>query len=233
MKTALIFCAGSAERYEGGTRKQLVVPEPEEDGNGEILLIRTVRQLDKRKVRVVVVANKDFPNDYAARLDPGDKSRFWVETALATRTEWPDTTGLMMMLGDVWYSNELMDEMVRHAGTNELRFFGRQDASPLTGCGAGEVWGITCDPRKYPALLEGLEAALEDAEEGDAGRPGYMIGSPWQPYRHLIGVPLGQHCIGGCGLWQEWSDWTEDFDTVEDLTMWRARRARRWVGGGL
>ena len=232
MKTALIFCAGSAERYEGETRKQLVVPEPEESGT--VLLIRTIEQLSDRGCRVVVVANKDFRLPCAvASLDPGPKSRWWVETALATRVEWPDTTGLMMMLGDVWYSDELVDEMVRHAGTNELRFFGRQDASPLTGCGAGEVWGITCDPRKYPALLEGLEAALEDAEAGDAGRPGYMIGSPWQPYRHLIGVPLGQHCIGGCGLWQEWSDWTEDFDRVSDLEMWRARRKRRWVGGGL
>ena len=233
MRTALIFCAGSGERYDGETRKQLVVPEPDEFGLGEVLLQRTIRMLDAIGVRVVVVANHDFPWDIpTASMDPGDGSRFWVETALATRTEWPDTTGLMMMLGDVWYSNELIDDMVKAADTDALHFFGRQDASPLTGGTAGEIWGITCAPRKYAVLIEALEASLEDALE-NPDRPAWQVGSPWQPYRHLIGVPLTSHAISGCDLWREHSDWSEDFDKVSDLEMWRQRRARRWVGGGL
>jgi len=240
VKTALITAGGRGTRFKeesGGIRKQLCTPEPDE--NDEVLLDRIIRQCIERGIKPVLLVNHNDPiveHNFVQSVEikedhEGCKS--WVESLNASQDLWPDEGCLLVLLGDVWYSDDLFDRMEALADQEVIRFFGRQSGSGLTGSGAGEVWSITCAQQKYQLLRDGMEEALDDAlaDPVGPGRPSWMVGSPWQVYRSIVGVPLNVHAIGFCPTWVEWEDWTEDFDEWEQLVTWRKQRARRWVGG--
>lgn len=232
MKRALIFAAGSGKRWPSETPKQLVEVE------GEIVIDRTIRQLKERGVDCWVVTRDP-------RLErPGTKAftptlcRWLVETILATKEIWRDD--MILLLGDVWFSDRCINKMVEAKGTH---WFGRQDVSYLSN-GPSEVWGCTWNADDCEDFVESMEVELQRCIELDKKAPvrldkeafnleEHLRGSLWQPYRYLAGVPIDSHRFDTSGLWVEVHDWTDDFDTPEHFAQWKARFRNRWIVQGM
>ena len=219
----IITCAGPAVRWGKGqdTPKQLALVD------GIPVLDRTIRQCIDRGAKPIVVANAPiFEREGAELFKPAD-SRCWCDTALATESLWQGQT--VMIFGDVFFTEPAIDECLSLTG---LRAFGRVKPSVLTG-GPSEIFGISWGERDNSTVKAALQAgkAHSDADPGKKyDSIGTPMGSPWQPYRHLIGCNLEDHKVDK-EMWVERNDWTDDFDTPERYTEWVYRYERRFVRG--
>ena len=224
------MCGGVGERWSGDGPKQLA------EVDGEILLERTVRQLRERDVEAFSIVTREGVDIGASRRCwevwedvclPLGRRVIFSDGVLSDAFGWRDGTYLWQscLLGDVWYSDEAMDAICAAHG---LHVFGRRGGSRLTGCEWGECFAATWNADTIDAWEEALHASskharlLSPAQRDEGGSP---IGSLWQVYRHIIGVPLHEHVIAiDDPTWVEIDDWTDDFDSVEDLERWRRNR---------
>lgn len=223
---ALIFCAGEAERWRHpeGVGKHWV------EIDGEPLLVRTLRQLKSRAIDPVVVCRAGFKvpvgEECFQLVGPVDTL---CADILRTEPLWTDRT--WVLLGDVFFTDELLDQMLDYQ--QGLHFFGRFGASPRTG-GPGEVFSFAWDGPNG-RLVEALQVAVADAAKLPPGLPSYEYASLWQPYRWLAGGHMHQHTQhvhwNDKGIWVEQPhlDWSDDFDSYDRFQRFEKRYASRSV----
>jgi hypothetical protein len=219
-KRALIFCAGDAVRWKRATHKQLVGVD------GERLLDRIVRQCRRRNIPAVVVCKPEHQDVFrvdGAELYTATDSQYWCNTLLTTAPTW-GADQRIGLLGDVWYSEECFDVCCQAEG---LHWVGRAGASPVVENWPGEVWAVTWGKADAPLLIEACVAALENAELLPPDLPSYMYACPWQPYRHVIGLPWLQchFVLLNNPTWIEVADLTEDMDTEQKYFDYLEARA--------
>jgi hypothetical protein len=215
-RSVFITCKHGSRRWKGEGVKQL---QPV-DG-GELCLHRIVRQIRERGVAPTIIGTHDMYRCDDAKYLQSEREWTWTRAVLHAVPMWRGQVAVL--LGDVFFEDEHIDYILAE---RDWAWFGRQHASPLTGCGCGEVFAVAWDAERHSDMIG---AALRVGEQDAEDNPGALAGSPWQPYRHLIGVPLKQHTVKA--NWRECGGWTEDFDTVEDHERWTFRRQRRFVIG--
>ena len=142
-----------------------------------------------------------------------ERTRTLFESRGIIVDEEPDpSTGVVYLFGPVFYSERLSREVSEATG---LRFFGRQEASPLTGVGPRIFAVVSTSPDQTRALNEALNSHGSWPER------------LWTAYRALSGRIPG--AIDREGIFAEihdWSEWIEDAKAAENFEK---RRARRWV----
>jgi hypothetical protein len=229
-RRALIFCAGPGVRWTGHTRKQLV------EVDGERLLDRMVRQCNERNVPAVVVIKPGDEELFAIKgaeqfVQPSDSEGRWCQTALWTKDLWGKNQQTIGLLGDVWYSDECFSVCCQAEG---LRWVGRAGPSPVVENWPGEVWATTWHTRDAPRFEEACHASLANAEQLPPDLPSYFYASPWQPYRHAIGLPWLQchFVLLNDPTWIEVADTTEDMDTEQKYFDYLEARAVLRERGG-
>lgn len=221
---AIIICAGEATRWGNylNTRKHLITLE------GEIILHRTVRLLRERGIEDIhiIVKDDDMIEKYRtegakltiAKLNPENVD---ADKFLSSRDHWEENGRTILIYGDTYLSEECMDKIVGYDST-DIHFFGRFDASALTGTPWGELFAISV----YAFQLEKFEACLKHVAEAYKSGKITRCGG-WELYRCINGQPddkLRKHVR--LGHFTEVDDWSDDFDYPKDYDSWIANRAR-------
>lgn len=212
----LILCAGPGERWgdHGGAPKHLTEVE------GEILLHRTVRQVNAYTNDVCVISpprdtryNVEGAIRKAARHVPerGDADKY-----MSSRHLWNTKGRTVILLGDVWYTDEAMARIMRYRSVWTM--YGRLGASQFTGYRYGECFAFSFHPKHH----EEFDRALARAEAMKlAGRSGWIL------YK-IMGMKQNPVNLWGKSVHTrrhvEINDWTDDFDYPAQLDRFLERR---------
>lgn len=222
MTRYLILCAGVGYRWHDylGVRKQLLPLE------GEPILHRTVRQLQGKGNGEVIVVAPDLPGYHlegAGLFTPSkaDPTGVQVDKLLSSREIWNEDGPTVCMWGDVWWSDEAIEQMTAWDGEGWHSWY-RPGVSHTTGTGNGEYFAIGFDPSNH-AKVEGACQRVIDLHNRNL-IPWQNTGA-WSHYRAMLDLPdpmiHGWHDGRNATLID---DWTDDFDHPGDYRTWYGRR---------
>jgi hypothetical protein len=226
---ALIFCAGGGERWKnhGNIPKQLAEVE------GVTVLQRTLNQCVEHDLQPIIVTNDEDLMLDGHEVFNSSFVEYWSSTVLSTRPLWSDQ--VIGLLGDVWFSVAAFKSIVDQAKRDPTgcEFFGRQYPSRITG-GPPEIFAVRWHESNLK-FIEALEASIKHGGTfGDEviDRFNCPIGTPYQPYRHMIGIPLETPLRYDFDLFTEIDDWTDDFDNADRYQEWLQRYEHRMIVQG-
>jgi hypothetical protein len=98
--------------------------------------------------------------------------------------------------------------------TDEFMFFLRKGANEETGARDKEIFAFSFHSRMLNNVTQSLLTLISrDAVKAQAG---------WALYNHMIGPQQGS--VFNNTRFIEINDWTEDFDSPEDLDIWEEHR---------
>jgi len=219
----IVLCGGENSRWgDDGSRKHFVSID------GELLINRTLRLVSAfAPERLVVVVNRSHLDLYASNLcgdaelygiDPQRGQQTEAYKFLSSREVWNRAGCTVVLLGDVWFSEEAIAKVFRESD-DDWTAFGRAGPSGFTGCRWGELFA-----QRFTAVVKHEEKLLR---LDDMYREGTCKGtaSGWAHYRLMIGRDPNIHWVGP--RFVEIDDFTEDFDYPEDFDAWLSNY-RRW-----
>lgn len=213
--TYLVLCAGPGKRWKGDRPKQLVKL------CGEVLLHRVVRQVTEldpgARVRIAVHDTTDarfrVPGARLVKADV-DPTLRGADKTTSTRRHWNTNGRTVLLLGDVFYTDIAIRQIVDHA-TGEWVMFGRPGPSAITGKPHNENFAVVF----WPDHHEQVVAAAERLHELDrAGKAPNVSMSQWWMLMEGLSIerwntPTSPHYI-------EIDDWTDDIDYLADWERW-------------
>ncbi len=221
--TCILLCGGDNSRwggYRNAPRKHLV------DVEEEILLHRTLRMIEARACdRTVVVVNRDDVGLYASALSvphefhgivPASPRHTEAYKFLSSRELWNPAGRTIVLMGDVWFSEEAMTTIFE-SPSGDWTAFGRAGASRFTGRPYGELFA-----QRFTASQE-HEEKLADLDAQYRAGTCRRAASGWAHYHLMIGVDPNVHAVGP--RFVEIDDFTDDFDCPSDYDAWVFRRA--------
>lgn len=213
----IIAAAGSDERWDG----YLGVRRPEIVIDGEPLLGRMVRLLRCNGVSDIIISGP-FP-DYAPSIMPAEAVDL-MDGRLGVRDLWNSGGRTVILLGDVFYSDEAIRAIVGHT-ERDLHLFARFGPSHFTAKPWAEIFAVSFWPEHHAAHEASLRTVNEMRDRGELARGGL-----WESYLldhdHLFdGINGDAGQVGNFGNATEIDDWTEDFDFPVDYDLFMAHRA--------
>ena len=201
MGKVLILCAGEQERWNSPAPKQIIPVF-----NREPLIARTVRQIRKRMNNFPhIVSTQKCLRPYSSNYIVPSAHRWVTETLLSVAPIW-GSDWTMVLLGDVLYTDELMDMIYKQREKFHYHFYG-------TG---GEIYGISFTNNSL--IEQCLHDVVRDAIGGGRGKL-------WELYYRLQNKPLPDAGKGYTGDTDDLHytyvlDGSRDFDTVEGYKEW-------------
>jgi hypothetical protein len=209
----IILAAGNSERWKNfrGTPKHLTKVE------GKTLLERTCKQFLKYTDDVCVIGlderyQVDGTSLYVIKLDNTnwkDASKF-----LSSKDLWLRDGRTILVFGDVYFTSEAVKTIMKDK--DSFKFFLRQGANEQTGARHKEIFALTFNQTMVQTIGQNLLYLVSMAQaQRQAG---------WALYAYMIGTTAN-------GLFNnphfiEINDWTEDFDSPEDLEIWEEHRKK-------
>ncbi|HEY9375181.1 hypothetical protein [Streptomyces sp.] len=220
----IVAAAGPQTKWGGhlGVRSHFA-PVREELGSDAAmpLLGRTLWQAARWSDEVCLVGPPDDPEPYR-ELAAMREVHFYVASAgrrnefESTRPVWAPGGTNVLLLGDVWFTDVALATVLAHAGEG-FRFFGREQASPVTGSPWGEIFAQSwTDTAEMGRLTEAVRRE-QDAGHADPTKHG------WTMLRLLQDTPLREHVVLR-PWWVEINDATDDIDFPEDYSRHPATR---------
>jgi hypothetical protein len=211
MKDKLIIVAnGEGTRWGNyrGTPKHLL------EINGEPLLHRTVRLFTGFDI-VIVSSNPAYDVKGAVRHGPPAYGLHDVNTeCLGTEPFWNREGRTVIVLGDIWFSDEAVETIKNHKD-KDLHFFGRKDASSCNGKGWGELFAQSFYPEHFEAYKDAYEKSRGLKDLGKLDRDEW-----WEHYRVADGIDPRRHETGS--HFTEIDDFSDDFDYPSDYDVWQS-----------
>jgi hypothetical protein len=141
-------------------------------------------------------------------FNPDPRHRFFLARGLLhTREIWGDKRTIFL-LGDVIYSNEIIEHIVRSTREKmgEVRFW----------LGKGEIFAIAIDWRAYDAMHGVMREVNEFASRQYGSVPIHTIGKAWHIYRLYNGLPLDSNSTKLMPTGFLVDDYTVDIDKLAD-----------------
>jgi len=208
----IILAAGEQSWNVDGKPRHLV------EIDGESIIGRTVRLFGQHGEVVISGPDDDRYRELGAPLHVLERQRDRHETESATVTLPLWGTGrTVLLLGDIWFSQAAVDTITGFRGS-AWQLFGREGASERTGGPWGEPWAFSFLRNHQAKFIRAMAEAL--AQRGKT----YPAAAWWETYRALEGWPPSPvHRVGR--HFTEIDDWTQDFDTREQLRDYLTRRA--------
>lgn len=219
---ALILAQGAGTRWDDylGGPKQLVVKV-----DGETVLARTVRLLLERGVSDIVIVGPDerfhVPGAALVILDDPTISTCDMDKFLGTRHLWAAEDRTVLLWGDVFYTADAMNTIVRH-DDDALHYFRRPGRSAVTGHRWDESFAVSFGAHEHHRVLALAEHVaslwrrrrlksthIRTHYAASLGLPDRELDS----VRALVDTP-GQTII---------DDFTEDFDRPDEWRAWMGR----------
>lgn len=175
--------------------------------DGHPLLARTIRQARALTDDVHLTSPDDGRYDLpgVTRHIRGDGGNEYT----STRDLWSNTDRTVLLLGDVYFTDEAIATIAAGSPT-AYRCFGRYRASVRTGTPYGEIFAASWGPQRHAAMDTHLTEVARLRKAGECMRPaGWVLLRLWQ------GTPVGRHLVRH-PYFVEIDDLTDDLDTPAD-----------------
>jgi hypothetical protein len=186
---ALILAASPKTRWQGPEPKQLALVA------GTPVITRTVRQLNEREIKnIVVTHDPEIERVVDATFKP-EKRRWWSETLLSTQSLWDGDVAVLN--GDVVFSEKALDRIL----SGGLHVYGQRRPK-------WEAFAASFGRDDYKKVLQAARKAVQWGESGQR----CLI---WEFYRALCGFDLAHQHRFDDKIWVEINDYTTDFDILE------------------
>jgi hypothetical protein len=202
MGKVLVLAAGEQERFLSPAPKQIIPVT-----NNEPLMARTVRQVRKRMNNYPhIISHQKCLRSFSPNFVFPSSRRWICETLLSIAPVWgPDWT--MTLLGDVYYTDDLMDEIYNNRDKYQFHFYGTNS----------EILALTFTQNAF------MEEALYNVVKEAAYHGGR--GKLWDLYYLLTDKPMPESGKGYTGEEDDLHytyviDGSIDFDTVESYKKW-------------
>lgn len=216
-----ILCGGLQTRWNNykGTPKHFAVM------NGEILLHRTLKQLENlnlKKENIFVVINEDTDMNYYTTNHFINVNLYKIKTPDNTHTEaykflsseklWNGQGRTVVLLGDVYFTNEAIETIILDKDT-DWKVYGRYGPSNLTKKGGGEMFAHSfyvkhiLERKAKLMILDNLYRTII------LKRP-----SGWAWYQLMVDIDPKFHKLNG--HFCEINDFTDDIDHPVELDNW-------------
>jgi len=218
---AVIIAAGDGTRWGdyGGHPKHFAVVD------GEPILHRTVRLLQRDDVKVLVVGPDDRYKVEGSELyvPEHDPDVFDADKFLSSRALWHPDGRTIVVYGDVYWTDEAMTRVLDWPSWDWV-LFGRAFESRLTGTPYGECFAQSFGSHAIADHEAALRRIVDLYRRGLIPRCG-----GWEHYRAMIGIPDGlmsRHLVGD--RFANIDDWTDDIDYPNE---WERLVQRRQEAG--
>lgn len=181
------------------------------------MIHRTTRMLAERGIEDIRLFADPNDTDYitapAIHEFPRKVDRTWVQEWEPSMHMWPEQGRCMILYGDVYFSDALMDAMCNDSGDPWNVYARHGGSTHHTGKDYGEMFGWVFDARWAHLLQRCQQDAIAWVERGDWNR---ALG--WEVYRIALNQWPGHHYKGAHFV--DWDDASEDFDLPEDFGRW-------------
>jgi hypothetical protein len=212
----ILTASGSQQKWDN----HLGVPShfaPLTRHGGQPLIERTIEQLIQRGIEVHLTV----PGDGRYGTLRGRKHiRAWRHFSEfdATRDLWSEETRTLLMLGDVYFTEQALDRILLFH-KRQYMVFGRFGASQITGTPYGEIFATSWWPEHHEQMDKYLRNVHMLRARGTITRPpGWMLLRSWQ------GTPLNRHRVDP-KYFIEINDETDDIDFPIDYERHPATRS--------
>jgi hypothetical protein len=213
----IVACGGNGRRWAQSTRGTTLPPDKcRLRVNGEAIMDRSAGGVTDlvgtRSDTVFVTHETGYKVNYPT-MPPASATGTDVDKFLSSRTAWSHGGRTIILFGDVFMSDACISTISTDSAGG-IRWYGRRNASAITGKRWGEIWGVSVGSDKRQ---EFEDACYSTAEQFRLGTRARAIG--WDVFECLTGLPA-------CAKHESFvdiDDWTEDFDTMEDWTTWNTR----------
>lgn len=194
-----ILCAGDSKRWEWDNLPKFFVPVED----GERLLNRTIKQLNRYDVSPTIVTHRDDIEEHLSSCSytmfSPERREYTCDTLRSTASLW-DQGKTVILLGDTFYT----DGVIRHIlyVLDSVSFFGSLKER--------EIYALTFrDNRRILEALEEVEKRFKEGFHGQLWQLFYAI-NRFQPDKHPKYIPFKDRMF--INVWDD----TQDFDSVED-----------------
>ena len=202
--TCLILAAGNQDRWNMRRTPRNMRVKQMIDIGGEALISRTIRQLNHRKCRPIMVTNNGSISGLSVTsFQPADCRRV-IDTLSSTSEIWEGS--VLVVLGDVCFSKSTMDLMTR--GTEDFKIFGyfeRPHIDPVLEYKPGwrEIYALTFRPKEYNAVKRALKIVVSHTKAK-------KLKDFYNAYRMIKGIE--NDCVLDDSTFENITDYTQDFD---------------------
>jgi hypothetical protein len=214
----IVGCAGPAQRWANHTG----VPKHLVQIDGVPILHRTVSLLKEfGATDISILAIDERYRVEGTRFIAPTETAF-KNTALGHSAEhWSSTKDSVVILGDVYFSEEGMRKIVSHQG-ERINWFGRRGAGRSEKRWP-EIFAISIPPHCHQELLASFPHVSREFEEGRIKRA-----TGWECYRFLHNLPMDENLFSED--FTDIDDETEDFDWPADYEQWikKFRSTNMW-----
>lgn len=219
----IICCAGKMSRWKNhlGVPKHLILI------NNQTLIQRSVNLITKHdpKPNILIITLDDdkryrIKGSELIKMNVPDKKEHFKTLPLKSVLKYSakdDRT--LVTFGDIYFTENCIKTIVNTCtklNKEEIRFFGRESASKITGCKWGELWGVSYSAES----VEKIEQCTNYLEKLYNSKQIRRL-KHWELYRYLNDISLTKHEINE--NFTEINDFTEDFDFPQDYDKWIVR----------
>jgi hypothetical protein len=138
-----------------------------------------------------------------------------VDRFTSTSPYWSAEARTWILFADVYFSTAAM-ELVFQPDTDPVRWYGRRQASRVTGKRWGELFGVSFSPAGGQTLLDHCERVRETHRRGGAR---WTLG--WAVLASMLNLPLNRLSHPAAPYLTIIDDETEDFDFPQDWENWK------------
>jgi len=208
----IIAAAGNSTRWGEHPPKQLL------NINGEVLICRTIKQLRKcnfNNLLDIILMAKDerFANYFDITVPLSDS--IFPGTALGMSAQFWGDYNILLILGDVYFSDSSMDTLLRMTYFSDITFMGRLGRDKFTDHGS-EIFAIWIPQDKKEIIRNAINLVSKAKIDGVIDRY-----SGWEVYKFLNNFPINEHDIDKYGVnFIQQLDETDDFDTLDEFNNW-------------
>ena len=208
----IVIAAGDTSRWNNyrDAPKHLVTIEK------EVLLQRTVKQFLKYTDDVCIIGLDDRYNVEGATLfipkgmntNYKDANKFMCSQSL-----WNKNGRTVLVFGDVYFTNDAVKTIMKTPG--EFKWFLRKEASELSGGRSKEVFAFAFDATMINNITQSLLLLIS--------RDQVKTQAQWALYKATTNDRFTDPFVNH--HYVNIDDWTQDFDSPEDLQIWEEHRA--------
>lgn len=213
MKTrVIVISAGDQSRWKNfrDTTRHLVSVE------GESLLQRTCKQFLKYTDDVCVIGlDERYKVDNTSLYIIKTQNTHWRDAAkfLSSKNLWLADGRTVLVFGDTYFTPEAVKLIM--TDKSSFKWFLRKGPSTVTGAGAKEIFALSFDSSVLNTLAQKLLYFVSYNIQENA---------TWAWYKASVGTVVAD--LFNNQHFTVIDDWTQDFDTPEDLLAWEDARKK-------
>jgi choline kinase len=209
----IIAAAGEGRRWSNYRN----VPKHLIEIDGEILIHRIVRQFRDYTDDIVIIGNDERYIIDGTRHSFPQIGNWYDFGKIYSSTHLWSNKRTIIVFGDTYFTDEAVATIM--SDQNEYRFFLRKGPSKYTGKGHKEIFAVAFSGGMNQKIKQYIEELIEKRQTG-AGA--------WRLYLYMHGIENNRN-IEECfkaGGYTEINDWTDDFDTPQDINKWEKMRLK-------